>query len=114
MVSKDDTVGQYLPIYKQPTGSDHLFLDQEISGLIEEGAESLYKCLSLQSGLVAYVFDDSSADDDPQQQLSRHFVPTNNSLSRYDSPMAKTMRIKLLETPLRYLSLPRLVSLSLL
>ncbi|KAG0034624.1 hypothetical protein BGZ81_003937 [Podila clonocystis] len=83
MVSKDDTVGQYLPIYKQPTGSDHLFLDQEISSLVEEGAESLYRYLSLQSGAVAYVFGDSSTDDDPQQQLARHFVPTNDSLSEF-------------------------------
>ncbi|KAG0346857.1 hypothetical protein BG004_000662 [Podila humilis] len=82
--SKDDTVGQYFPIYKQPTGSDHLILDQEISSLVEEGAESLYKSLSLQSGgASAIVFDDTTVEDDPQHQLSRHFVPNNSHLSKY-------------------------------
>ncbi|KAF9431123.1 Sorting nexin mvp1 [Podila epigama] len=57
-LSKDDTVGQYFPIFKQPTGSDHLDLDQEIYNHVTDGAESLYTSLALQAGQIPRVFDE--------------------------------------------------------
>ncbi|KAF9903678.1 hypothetical protein EC991_003453 [Linnemannia zychae] len=79
--SKDDVVGQYFPIFKQPSGTDHLLMDQEIAALVEEGCESLYLNLCDQQGLdPVHVFEDAKLD--PVKSMADNFVPKNNAMSR--------------------------------
>ncbi|KAF8924464.1 hypothetical protein BGZ58_001767 [Dissophora ornata] len=81
--SKDDIVGQHFSIYKRPSGADHLLLDQEIAGLVEEGCESLYVNLANQYGMAeAHVFEDAVKKDDPIRDLAENFVPLNEIMSR--------------------------------
>ncbi|KAG0288160.1 hypothetical protein BGZ96_008029 [Linnemannia gamsii] len=79
--SKDDVVGQYFQIFKRPSGTDHLLMDQEIAALVEEGCESLYLNLCGQQGLdPVHVFETSSMD--PIESMTDNFVPKNNDMSR--------------------------------
>ncbi|KAK3836223.1 MAG: hypothetical protein J3R72DRAFT_450775 [Linnemannia gamsii] len=79
--SKDDVVGQYFPIFKRPSGTDHLLMDQEIAALVEEGCESLYLNLCNQQGLdPVHVFEDMQPD--PVKSMADNFVPKNNAMSR--------------------------------
>ncbi|KAF9130835.1 hypothetical protein BGW39_002589 [Mortierella sp. 14UC] len=79
--SKDDIVGQYFPIFKQPSGTDHLFMDQEIAALVEEGCESLYLNLCDQQGVdLVHVFEDTRLD--PVKSMADNFVPKNSAMSR--------------------------------
>ncbi|KAF9151795.1 hypothetical protein BG015_006202 [Linnemannia schmuckeri] len=81
--SKDDVVGQYFPIFKRPSGTDHLFMDQEIAALVEEGCESLYLNLCSQQELDAvHVFDTATSRMDPVESMAENFVPKNNDMSR--------------------------------
>ncbi|KAF9540430.1 hypothetical protein EC957_004324 [Mortierella hygrophila] len=81
--SKDDVVGQYFPIFKRPSGTDHLLMDQEIAALVEEGCESLYLNLCGQQGLdPANVFDTATSEMDPVESMTNNFVPKNNDMSR--------------------------------
>jgi hypothetical protein len=75
--TKDDIVGQqYFAVYKRPSGSDHLLMDQEIGALVEEADESLYVTLAQQQGLTEpHVFEDSTKKDEPSQLLADNFTP---------------------------------------
>lgn len=75
--TKDDIVGQqYFAVYKRPSGSDHLLMDQEIGALVEEADESLYLTLAQQQGLTnPHVFEDSTKKDEPSQLLADNFTP---------------------------------------
>ncbi|KAF9107252.1 hypothetical protein BGX29_006938 [Mortierella sp. GBA35] len=79
--SRDDVVGQYFQIFKRPSGTDHLLMDQEIAALFEEGCESLYLNLCNQQGLdPPHVFDAKRMD--PVESMTDNFVPQNNDMSR--------------------------------
>ncbi|KAF8938471.1 hypothetical protein BGZ47_008559 [Haplosporangium gracile] len=81
--SKDDVVGQYFPIFKRPSGTDHLIMDQEIAALVEEGCESLYLNLCDQQGLdPVHVFDTATSRMDPVESMADNFLPKNNDMSR--------------------------------
>ncbi|KAF9278009.1 hypothetical protein BGZ68_008841 [Mortierella alpina] len=81
--SKDDTVGQNFTVLKRPSGLDHLFLDQEIAGLVEEGCESLYLCMASQHGMDSpSVFEDAVKRDDPIRTLAEAFIPMNEIMTR--------------------------------
>lgn len=81
--SKDDVVGQYYPIFKRPSGTDHLLMDQEIAALVEEGCESLYLNLCGQQGLdLVHIFDTAMSRMDPVESMVDNFVPKNNDMSR--------------------------------
>ncbi|CAO3572655.1 unnamed protein product [Mortierella alpina] len=81
--SKDDTVGQNFVVLKRPSGLDHLLLDQEIAGLVEEGCESLYLCMANQHGVAnPSVFDDTVKRDDPVRALAEVFIPMNEVMTR--------------------------------
>ncbi|KAF9948623.1 hypothetical protein BGZ72_009484 [Mortierella alpina] len=81
--SKDDTVGQNFVVLKRPSGLDHLFLDQEIAGLVEEGCESLYLCMASQHEMTSpSVFEDAVKQDDPIRTLAEVFIPMNEVMAR--------------------------------
>ncbi|KAF9941645.1 hypothetical protein BGZ67_004476 [Mortierella alpina] len=81
--SKDDTIGQNFVVLKRPSGLDHLFLDQEIAGLVEEGCESLYLCMANQHGMASpAVFEDAVKRDDPVRTLAEVFIPMNEIMTR--------------------------------
>ncbi|KAF9357622.1 hypothetical protein BGX26_003413 [Mortierella sp. AD094] len=81
--SKDDVVGQHFPMYKRPTGADHLFLDQECGSLFEEGCESLYLHQANQQGLAhPVIFEEDIKRDDPARSVEENFVPLNEALSK--------------------------------
>ncbi|KAG0042884.1 Sorting nexin mvp1 [Gryganskiella cystojenkinii] len=84
--SRDDVIGQQqFSIWKRPSGSDHLFLDQEIASLFEDDSESLLEStLSLFGGTMdqAGSFEDSVKRMDPARELSENFIPKNDDMSR--------------------------------
>ncbi|KAF9571715.1 hypothetical protein EC968_000233 [Mortierella alpina] len=81
--TKDDTVGQNFVVLKRPSGQDHLFLDQEIASLVEEGCESLYLCMANQYGIAnPAVFEDAVKRDDPVRTLAEVFIPMNEVMTR--------------------------------
>ncbi|KAG0004896.1 hypothetical protein BGZ79_007684 [Entomortierella chlamydospora] len=81
--SKDDDVGQHLPLYKRPTGADHLLLDQECGIHFEEGCESLYLHQANQQGLShTFIFEEDIKRDDPARSVEENFVPLNEALSK--------------------------------
>ncbi|KAF9203791.1 hypothetical protein BGZ49_006035 [Haplosporangium sp. Z 27] len=81
--SKDDVVGQHFTIYKQPTGEDHLLLDQECASLFEEGLESLYMHQASQHGLDhPFAFEEDIKRDDPARLTEENFIPLNEILSK--------------------------------
>ncbi|KAF9930070.1 hypothetical protein FBU30_000907 [Linnemannia zychae] len=79
--SKDDIVGQYFPIFKRPSGTDHLLMDQEIAALVEEGCESLYLNMINQQGTEpGHIFESSGID--PVESMTNNFVHKNSHMSR--------------------------------
>ncbi|KAI1306530.1 hypothetical protein EDD11_004718 [Mortierella claussenii] len=81
--SKDDVVGQHLPIFKRPSGADHLLLDQELASLVEDGCESQLVHLATQQNIShANIFEDAVKEDDPGRSVAENFVPLNESMSR--------------------------------
>ncbi|GJJ74322.1 hypothetical protein EMPS_06680 [Entomortierella parvispora] len=78
-VSKDDVIGQqHSSIWKRPSGADHLYLDQELASLFENGIESLQ---SFKDNHVS-LFEDSIKREDPERALAEHFIPLSDDMSR--------------------------------